>query len=163
MAELADAQDSGSCEHLLMQVQVLLSAPLPKKTNLLLVRFSFHCPDNRLATMLLHCRQTLFATCISAADAPLGNNIALLALLRSLRSLQVLLSAPLPKKTNLLLVRFSFHCPDNRLATMLLHCRQTLFAACIMQMTRLSLCEAIAITLVSLATSPVVRTKCDGL
>lgn len=27
MAELADAQDSGSCEHLLMQVQVLLSAP----------------------------------------------------------------------------------------------------------------------------------------
>ena len=52
MAELADAQDSGSCEHLLMQVQVLLSAPLPKKTNLLLVRFSFHCTDNRLATML---------------------------------------------------------------------------------------------------------------
>ena len=34
---------------------------------------------------------------LHAADAPLGNNIALLALLRSLRSLQVLLSAP--KKT----------------------------------------------------------------
>ena len=35
---------------------------------------------------------------LHAADAPLGNNIALLALLRSLRSLQVLLSAP-KKKT----------------------------------------------------------------
>ena len=31
---------------------------------------------------------------LHAADAPLGNNIALLMLLRSLRSLQVLLSAP---------------------------------------------------------------------
>ena len=35
---------------------------------------------------------------LHAADAPLGNNIALLAQLRSLRSLQVLLSAP--KKSN---------------------------------------------------------------
>lgn len=31
---------------------------------------------------------------LHAADAPVGNNIALLALLRSLRLLQVLLSAP---------------------------------------------------------------------
>ena len=37
---------------------------------------------------------------LHAADAPLGNNIALLALLRSLRSLQVLLSAPNKNKTN---------------------------------------------------------------
>lgn len=33
MAELADAQDSGSCEHLLMQVQVLLSAPNETQLN----------------------------------------------------------------------------------------------------------------------------------
>lgn len=37
---------------------------------------------------------------LHAADAPLGNNIALLMLLRSLRSLQVLLSAPNKNKTN---------------------------------------------------------------
>ena len=37
---------------------------------------------------------------LHAADAPLGNNIALLMLLRSLRSLQVLLSAPKQTKTN---------------------------------------------------------------
>ena len=42
---------------------------------------------------------------------------------------------------------------------MLAHCRQTLFATCILQLTRLSFHEAIAITLVSLATSPVVRTR----
>ena len=37
---------------------------------------------------------------LHAADAPLGNNIALLMLLRSFYSLQVLLSAPNKNKTN---------------------------------------------------------------
>ncbi len=73
---------------------------------------------------------------------------------------QVLLSAPQPIKTNRFFsVRFYIHCFDKRTCNNVTHCRQTLFAACIMQMTRLSLCEAIAITLVSLATSPVVRTR----
>ena len=44
---------------------------------------------------------------LHAADAPLGNNIALLMLLRSFYSLQVLLSAPKQTKTNRIIsVRF---------------------------------------------------------
>ena len=56
---------------------------------------------------------------------------------------------------------FLFFVLNKGLAPMLAHCRQTLFATCILQLTRLSFHEAIAITLVSLAISPVVRTRMD--
>ena len=75
---------------------------------------------------------------------------------------QVLLSAPKPIKTNRRKrFVFLFFVLNKGLAPMFAHCRQTLFATCILQLTRLSFHEAIAITLVSLATSPVVRTKRD--
>ena len=80
----------------LRSLQVLLSAP--KKT----IRKGclFSC-DSGLETKLRfvgkrHC----VCLPLHAADAPRGNNIALLALLHSLRSLQVLLSAPKQTKTN---------------------------------------------------------------
>lgn len=63
---------------------------------------------------------------LHAADAPLGNNIALLMLLRSLRSLQVLLSAPKQTKTNRIIsVRFFISWLATGLVTMQCHCLHT--------------------------------------
>ncbi len=81
----------------LRSLQVLLSAPNKNKTNRnYSVRFFISWFATGLVTM-----QGIVCTLrvpLHAADAPLGNNIALLALLRSFYSLQVLLSAP--KKDN---------------------------------------------------------------
>ena len=63
---------------------------------------------------------------LHAADAPLGNNIALLALLRSFYSLQVLLSAPKQTKTNRIIsVRFFISLVCNRTCDNAGHCLHT--------------------------------------
>ena len=63
---------------------------------------------------------------LHAADAPLGNNIALLMLLRSFYSLQVLLSAPKQTKTNRIIsVRFFISWFATGLVTMQCHCLHT--------------------------------------
>lgn len=63
---------------------------------------------------------------LHAADAPLGNNIALLMLLRSFYSLQVLLSAPNKNKTNRdYSVRFFISLVCNRTCDNAGHCLHT--------------------------------------
>lgn len=96
---------------------------------------------------------------LHAADAPLGNNIALLMLLRSLRSLQVLLSAPKQTKTNRIIsVRFFISWFATGLVTMQgIVC--TLRVTCTLCSWRNALqvnLLAYAITLAPLSTSPVV-------
>ena len=49
-----------------MQVQVLLSAPSPKKTNLL-SSFFYSLFWHRTCDNVVHCRQTMFATCFSCS------------------------------------------------------------------------------------------------
>lgn len=76
-----------------MRVRILLGAPKLTKTNRIIsVRFFISWFATGLVTM--QCIVCTLRVPLHAADAPLGNNIALLALLRSFYSLQVLLSAP---------------------------------------------------------------------
>ena len=82
-----------------MQVQVLLSAPKQTKTNRIIsVRFFISWFATGLVTM-----QGIVCTLrvpLHAADASLPRINSPVPLLRSLRSLQVLLSAPNKNKTN---------------------------------------------------------------
>ena len=94
---------------------------------------------------------------LHAADAPLGNNIALLALLRSFYSLQVLLSAP--KKRQSERVVFFYAAADLK-QNYVLSANGTAFVyPCTLCSWRNALqvnLLAYAITFVILATSPVV-------
>ena len=147
----------------LRSLQVLLSAPKQTKTNRnCSVRFFI----SWFATGLVTMQGIVCTLCVPlhAADAPLGNNIALLALLRSLRSLQVLLSAPKKRQSERVVF---FHAAADLKQNYVLSANDTVFVCsctlCSWRFTYANKFARFAITLVLLATSPVVRTKCMGL
>ena len=105
---------SGSYGRKAVQVQVLLSAPNKNKTNRIIsVRFFISLVCNRTCDNAVHCLHTLCAPARCAADASLPRINSPVPLLRSLRSLQVLLSAPPKSLENSVFSRlllFIFRC-----------------------------------------------------